>query len=550
MNEVDPIPLPEVKRDLKLFHPRSTPMEWNNNRIVMSANLPLCFTGATPPRPDPGHMLSVASGIAKRFGYLPPKVNRRLLRRFRRFVQMWLRHNIEPLTDVDIPTLEEWLAGTDYSAERKVELKQIWLDFEADGCKTKLFQRVKSFIKDETYPEYKYPRIINSRIDAAKCFFGPTVQAVSDRLFSLPYFIKKVPVPDRPAVIKSLLESSGEDEDYVFTDYTAFEAHFVNDIMDVTQFELFKHMLSHCTDKSWLPVYMATVGGLNRITLKLFDLTIEATRMSGEMDTSLSNGFANLMLFLFVCETKGCSAVGLVEGDDGIFRCSPAHAAPTERDFAELGFTIKIGHTKNLSEASFCGQVYDMTDLIVVTDPLEALLRVGWTNKKYVRANNKTLMQLLRARGYSFVYQYNGCPLLSVFGRRILELTEGIRIDERIYKNLDAWERQKLRAATSARLPEPKEPGLATRQLVSRLYGISVNRQLKLEALLAKIELGNHALPILDLVPESWIHYYDTYSVNYLNYDPCWLVKPESKLVDLLKATNCCDELFTDSGGG
>jgi hypothetical protein len=550
MNEVAPISLPKVKKDLKLFHPRSTPMEWNNDRVVLAANLPLCFTGATPPRPDPGHLLSVAAGIAKRFGYQPPKINRRLLRRFRRFVQMWLRHHLEPLTDVDIPSLEEWLTSTDYSAERKLELYQIWQDFEADGSKTRLFQKVKSFIKDETYPEYKYPRIINSRIDAAKCFFGPTVQAVSDKLFALPWFIKKIPVPERPAVLKTLLESTGEDEDYVFTDYTAFEAHFLKEIMDVTQFELFKYMLKPCNRSDWLAVYMATVGGINRITLKLFDLTIEATRMSGEMDTSLSNGFANLMLFLFVCDLKNCKACGVVEGDDGLFRCSPAHSAPTEKDFAELGFTIKIGHTKNLSEASFCGQVYDMTDLIVVTDPIEAIARLGWTNKKYVRANNRTLSQLLRARGFSYVYQYNGCPLLSVLGRRLLHLTQGVTIDERIFKNLDAWERAKLRAAVSAKLPEPKEPGIATRQLVSRLYGISVERQLEVERLFANIELGMHQLPCLDLVHKDWIDYFDTYSVNYLNKDPCWLLKPEAGLISRLRATNCCDELFTNLGGG
>lgn len=390
MTEIEYLALPKtVKRDLKIGRSRATRAQYNNHRPVMSTNLPLCFTGATPPRPDPSHTPSVVGGICKRFGYGCPKINSSLKRRFRRFTQTWLKHNFKPLTDADIPNLEEWLESTPYSAARKAELKEVWEKFVADGENTKTFKKVKSFIKDETYPEWKYPRIINSRIDAAKCYFGPIVQAVSDQLFEREEFIKTVPVPERPAVIRDHLLDSSLDEDYVFTDYTAYEAHFVREIMEITQFELFAHALKSTTCRSdWLNTYKQTMGGVNEMTFKHLSAKIMATRMSGEMDTSLSNGFSNLMLFLFMAKIKGAtSARGFVEGDDGLFRVSPARCAPTEKDFADLGFTIKIGHTPHLSRASFCGQVYDMTDLIVVTDPKEVIARLGWTNKKYVRAN-------------------------------------------------------------------------------------------------------------------------------------------------------------------
>lgn len=555
MNEIPGVALPKsVKRDLKIGRTRTKRVVYNNFRTVMSTNLPLCFRGATPLRPDPSHPPSNVGGICKRFGYGTPKLDRKTKRQFRRFIQLWLKRNMVPLVDSDIPSLEEWLEKTPYSQGRKVELLDVYHKWCEDGMNFELFRMVKSFIKDETYPEWKFPRIINSRVDPAKCYFGPAVQAVSDRMFDVkqeydtkfPWFIKKVPVPDRPMVIRDALLSADSNEDYIFTDYTAFEAHFVKDVMDVTQFELFKYMLKNTAGfREWFDVYKDTMGGTNKMAFKHFSAQIEATRMSGEMDTSLSNGFANLMLFLFVAYSKGATSVkGFVEGDDGLFKVSPASATPTEEDFAKLGFTIKIGHTKKLSEASFCGQVYDMTDLKVVTDPIEVILRLGWTNKKYVMANDKTRMQLLRSRGYSLVYQYQGCPILDVLGRRILELTEGVVIEDRILNNMDQWEREKLRAAMAAKLPEYQQPGQATRDLVARLYGVSIEKQLQLEKEFSSINLGVHDNPFED-VPQSWTDYYEKYSVGYFSQDPCWLVKSETEYLDRLKNLNCCSAFIS-----
>lgn len=535
----------EVKSKMKLSKSRLKSWEYNNFRTCLSVSLPICFRGATPPRPDPSHPPSVVGGIFKRFGYKPPKIDRRTIRRFRRFVKGWLKHNLVPLTPDEIPSFDEWIASTPYSEARKVELTKVWNNYVADPSSAN-FSRVKSFIKDETYPEWKYPRLINSRIDAAKCYFGPQVQAVSDRLFSLSWFIKTVPVPDRPVVIRDELLATTSDEDYVFTDYTAFEAHFTAEVMSVTQCELFKYMIP---DKEWVDLYCRTMSGENHLTFKHLSVSLQATRMSGEMDTSLSNGFSNLMLFLFTARERGARDVrGFVEGDDGLFRVTPSSAAPTLEDFSRLGFTIKIGHTKNLSEASFCGQVYDMSDLIVVTDIKEALLRFGWTNKKYVKANANTLMQLLRAKGYSLVYQYNGCPVLYELGRRILDLTDGLLIEERIYQGMDQWERAKLRMATAARLPERKEIGIATRRLVERLYGVSVEQQLALEAEFSRIEFGLYEQPFSE-VHESWTEYFRRYSLDHWVADPCWLVRDESEYMSKLSKYECSHAFVSSLGG-
>jgi len=507
---------------------------------MLSRSLPVCFVGATPPRPDPGHPPSTIGGVVKRFGYKTPKINRRMRRRLTRFITLWLRHNLTPLTDADIPTFEQWRDNAPYSQARKAELTRVWDKQHRKPNKTR-FANVKSFIKDETYPEFKYPRIINSRVDEAKCYFGPEVQAVSDRLFALPHFIKKIPVPERPEYLRDLLMATG-DEDYVFTDYTAFEAHFVEEIMMITQVALFRYMLSKTTDHAeWLDMYTSVMTGTNKLAFKHFHVFIQATRMSGEMDTSLSNGFSNLMIFLFLVSENHGKAVGSVEGDDGIFKVSPSSAAPTKEQFEELGFTIKIEHTKELSEASFCGQVYDMSDLIVVTDPLEVIARVGWTNKKYVQCSERTALSLLRAKGYSLVYQYNGCPMLDCLGRRILELTAGVQIPQRVLNNMDQWERAKVVAAMN-NTPEPREPGANTRGLVEKLYGVSVPEQTKFEEWTKTMEFGLHKMPCIDRVHESWSTYYENYTTSSPTTDPSWLLRSERGFLQRLNAVPNCVE--------
>lgn len=532
MNEVKSLPLPnEVKESLVLSETRLKRHEYNNMRKALSVSLPFCFIGATPPRPDPDHPLSLAAGIARRFGCKTPPVNRKFKRGFTRFVDLWLKRNLVPLTAADVPSFEEWLKNTPYSDARKTELLRVW-----NSAGRKLSNReariVKSFIKDETYPEYKYPRSINSRIDAAKCYFGPVVDAVSKVVMSTPWFIKYIPVAQRPVVLRDTLLKNGAT--YTYTDFTSFEAHFTPEVMEITQMRLFRHMTSNINGGKWFEKYRSVMTGLNVLQFKHLDCKVEATRMSGEMDTSLSNGFANLMLFLYLAELNGATDVqGFVEGDDGLFRVTPESACPTAEQFEKLGFTIKIGKTKELSEASFCGQVYDMTDLKVVTDPLEVIARVGFTNKRYVNAKHSTRMALLRAKGFSLAYQYDGCPILSVLGHRLLKLTENFKVKDKIVEAMDQWERAKYMEAINSKLPN-SPVGENTRHLVEKLYNISVAEQHDLEKWISGLGLGLHQMPLIDRVDPSWLSYYDNYSSFTNQVDPCWLVKDEEELAERL----------------
>jgi hypothetical protein len=234
--------------------------------------------------------------------------------------------------------------------------------------------------------------------------------------------------------------------------------------------------------------------------------------MSGEMNTSLGNGFANLMIFLFTCKHCGCVVIWIfVEGDDGISAIN-VHSwghTPTKKDFEDLGWDIKLEVHDTLNTASFCGMVFDPEDLIVVTDPRKVLATFGWCPKRYVGASRGVKLQLLRAKGFSMAHQYNGCPMIGALGRRLVQITEGVKIRKSILYSVEMYKREQLAEALKG-LPAEKSPGDNTRRLVADLYGVEPCDQIAFEDQIDKITLDcsfSIQIPFPEVWRENFIKY-------------------------------------------
>jgi hypothetical protein len=248
-------------------------------------------------------------------------------------------------------------------------------------------------------------------------------------------------------------------------------------------------------------------------------MTVEvwAVRMSGEMTTSLGNGFANLVTMKFVCHVIGSTCVGVVEGDDGLFRIDGA--VPPNIIFEQMGLRIKLKRHTSIEEASFCGCVFVNGENNILTDPISTLTDFGWTQKRYLHANRATLRCLLRSKALSLAHQYPGCPILSVWARRIMKYTAGCR-GERGLVGLSLWDREQYKIA--ARFPLDKlyvEPSIRARQLVASRYNIPVEVQLYTERQIDlltdnQLDEGIALEKLMEHVPEYAKSYYENYSVD------------------------------------
>lgn len=455
------------------------------------------------------------AGVCKRIATKLPEFDPNELRKLQKFTARWVRQNLQPLSaDIDL-SFETWLAKTNYTESRKASLREKWnKNPDMDDRK---YHACKCFMKDETYTEYKHARGIFSRTDEWKCYYGPYIKAIEEQVYKLPWFIKHVPVADRPQYVMDFLYRA--DAIYSATDYTAYESSFRKEIMNAVSFELYRYTMKNVPTFPNFLKMMSVISGKNECYFKNFSFTVEATRMSGEMDTSLANGFTNLMVFLYLCKKKKCGEVKMVvEGDDGL-ASTASNTFPTSEDFASLGFDIKLELHSTIETASFCGIVFDAKDKINVTNPLEAIYTVGWLPERYKNARESLKLSLLRCKAFSLAYQYPGCPIISEYAQYILRFTRKYHAGSLnlLKKNVfNSYERDLYLKAVSCESKAPKkDTGIGTRILVANLYGISVSDQLEIERFLReKQSLDPFQLGVLDkYVPDTWKQYYDQYGV-------------------------------------
>jgi len=509
-----------IKESAVISKPCEVPLA---KRPVVQISLGAEVCGVVRPHPDPLDPDTTIAGVRHRFLRKPPPAEDSLMKEFRRFVRRRCRQLFVPLAADSDVTVEHWLSHTDYPDWRRKELKVCWDGVGSmwDPDKSHRYFRCSSFMKDEDYPTYKHARAINSRSDQFKCAVGPIFKLIEEQVYQHEAFIKHVPVADRPAYIMGLLHREGAK--YFATDYTAFESLFVRNLMEACEFELYSYMTSSLpAGKEFMRLVYEVLGGLNLCVFKDFKVVVEATRMSGEMCTSLGNGFSNLMLMQFMCKKHGCRKVrGVVEGDDGLF--TMVGTPPTAADFARMGLIIKAEVHDTISTASFCGLVFDPEDRVNVADPRKVLANFGWGQRTYARARSHKMRALLRCKALSLAFQYPGCPIIAELGWYGVRVTQDLNRRSVFHmrqllnrKGLyDSYTREKIAVAMQCGNIPRKDPPRNTRILVEKLFGITIEVQLSIESYLRSLTrvqpLDHWSFP--EIMPSLWYEHGSRYSV-------------------------------------
>lgn len=521
-------------------------------KIEMTAISPVI--GVCEPHPDRSDLQSRLAGVRKRLiPRMPPLKRPDLHDRLRLFTLELLRkRNVPRVEAFTSLSTKKWLDRSDYPAWRKKELllvRENTIDFfarkrpqspkdvvwiEEDGETTPMWltrllhMDVKSFIKREFYQTYKFPRWINARSDVAKLAFGP-LSAVAEEIICdtkfFPEFVKHIPVSERGRYVDDRLRNPGNV--YVATDYTSFESHFSAELLLAVEFTMLEYLFEgHPKGAKIVRFFQEACCSTNYLKSGDQRMYIDATRMSGEMTTSLGNGFTNLVLMLFVCHEMGLvgptEPVGVVEGDDALFSFLPSKV-PTSQMFENLGCKIKLNVHESLNEASFCGLIYDENDKSVVPDPKHVIATIGWAESKYHRATDKKRKAVVRAKALSALYQYPACPIVSDLCRHILSATRGMDV-RGVVEHMDWWQRKKvLDALRRPRFYERIEPiGSGTRELVERLFGITLEQQLQVEAQIKNLPPVLGPLKIDLDWPEEWEQFWQDNYVTSAKLEIHW----------------------------
>lgn len=375
------------------------------NHCAVPGYSPLCMDSNDPDTVD--------CAFRQRLLREVPKADPVLMKEFEKFVGAYLNENVPVVEPMDF---EEWLNSTNYSESRKNDLRETHREMRG-ACPSRSQRRhVDAFVKSEYYPTWKHARMINSRSDAFKVWSGPRFKAIEKVVYNIPEFVKHIPVPERPARIRELMKPGWK---CFATDFTAFESHFVAELMKACECQLYKHCLKNDVHAD---ILVNTLMGTNEMRTRTgIRASVKARRMSGDMCTSLGNGFTNLMLAKFIAWKKGGSVTGFVEGDDGLF---VTDVELTKEDYEKMGFTIKIEKVDDPCRASFCGMVFSESGEII-REPRRFVMGFGWT-QSCISAKSRVMDELLRAKALSCVYETPQCPIIGAFARYALAQTRHV----------------------------------------------------------------------------------------------------------------------------
>lgn len=377
--------------------------------------------------------------------------------------------------------------------------------------------RYKEHLKSgENKPEFHAPRSIRAPLDGAIGYFGPVVHKIEHQVFQngvgAKFFIKNIDVMDRPRVISERLAGAYH---YYATDFTNFESSISSELMRIIEHQVYQYIVS-CSPEASLKMKLMEMchSGWKKCSSRETQTYYKGKRSSGESTTSLGNSLSNFFVCMYVCFLKGVHPrdfKGIFEGDDGLIGL-PQDISLTADDFSAFGMKVKIEEYTKVNEAHFCSLIYDPENLTNLVDPIQTLVKFGWSrSKKRLTQNKLALSALVRFAALSLLYQSPQCPVVSALGSRLVFLTEGIEADE---SEAEWWHKSFLKSADFKKLrPDiqykvSQGVPMCNRLLVENVFHVPLRVQYELE------DIINHLTSI-----DSIIHYDISQFISHDNVD-------------------------------
>lgn len=458
---------------------------------------------------DPANMVAACM---HRFGCDMPVAQRDTMREFVDYSRGVVLRYVNRIADSDVREFNAWLDGVGYSASRREYLRNL------RNYMTEISSKVlvaKGFIKHESYKVPKNPRAILSYSDDSKVLLGPLINAMDKCQFKSlsKMFVKGTDPADWP---KRLRDTFGY-QAVNCTDFTSFEAHHRDDFSYIIYFWM-AHILRDVQGASVLRAMIkALVLGRNEIVFKHIRVEVDRRLMSGALWTSSANGMLNMLIMSYLTlkvkfpdapiglliEKLGTDFTGLFEGDDGITEYVNIPSSLID----SLGLKLKIERQSSFEEAGFCSIYCDGRSLATIRDPMKTIQNFFILPPEFENSSRSKVLSYLRAKAMSLKYLYPNAPVVGPMMDWVLRRTRSHDVRS-ILDHFDLWQRNNLQyAIASTRHRQAAVVDPTSRQMVERIFGISVVRQDILENAFLTSEDDVVELDLRDLVqPEHYRH--------------------------------------------
>lgn len=522
-----------IKRDLGIHHTARihklrTRSSYSHERKIAQFGFGPVVTGKCRYAVDRNDALNALGGFTKRIANATAFRNPQTLAELARFTDEFCNTHYKPLSADADTSIENWIAGRNYTVRRKEELAKIEfeLQLDEDASPRRDFD-IGMFIKDEHYGKPKAPRGIANVSDPMLVRVGKWIKLIEREVFhGDAAFVKHVPVAERAEYVADRLGQSGP---YFANDFTSWEGLQTPEILLATEFRVYRFMLRNLGGEGQKACRL--IERLDTMERKYrndcISVIVKGKRKSGSAQTSLGNGLVNRLLHGFFSEKYGWDSEGCFEGDDSVFndphgKIKKIVDGEKENPWQELGILTKLELHHEVGKTSFCGNVFDQYDRRVFTEPMAKLLDFAWMPKKYLNAGFAMKMQLLRSKALSLAYAYRGEPILTAFAHMVLRLTRGYRIRDSIINGMDTYAKDNLTLAMASKATmERDEPTSHGRWFVDEMFGITIRDQLRLEEMfdtatsLTELQLPNHLFAAINskgTLERTWDNHVETYT--------------------------------------
>lgn len=454
--------------------------------------------GLLPPMADAMDQQTLLDGAKYRFARHHPAPDPGLLKELRIFVRAFIQCHLDPIPAGEVST-SDYVEQTHYTRNYKDYLLELNSRTEGQEPQIKVY---KSFGKVERFKDggkYKHVRCINPPPDLYKLYAAPYLHCVEKRVCKLKWFAKYVPVSKRANKIADMFKQVGGC--IYCTDYTSFESSFSPELIDATEGELYRYMLREYPERA--AFINSWNSGTHHCRFKQFDIKVPGVRMSGDPNTSLGNGFTNLMLTSFMCGKQGLEFDGMVEGDDGIFSFS---GHPDFSDISKLGFQLKLEEHETPFTTSFCGLMLSQS-FAAFSDPRYNIAAFGWSHSQFKNGPLKVRRGLLRSKAISLLYCNPRCPMLTALAERFIKLTSGFEI----VKPRGFWDNKLLTEALELSeetdLENKKGISMQDRIDFEAIYHIEPRVQIEIEKYFSQVDIAPMDNKTLDSIygDEYWV---------------------------------------------
>lgn len=391
--------------------------------------------------------------------------------------------------------VDDWLQESSYSGSRKKQLRALYDVYASRGYLRKKDYACKSFIKAEGYAEYKAPRVIISRSDTFKVVVGCFIKKIEDAVYNHPvlgrHFAKHFSVEDvvaRMSEIRDNYKYVGE------TDYSSFEGSFSPKYLRSVEWRLLSHMLRNNPKvrnyvKACYFMYagrrvdtdtkFTNEAAINYVSSKFGSVQFSGSRLSGELWTSLGNGFSNLVNLYACALHNGQDIDAIVEGDDAFIGM---HSAFLNGEFFKrMGFTLKIVQGSDITDLDFCGHKVN-TESGTRLSRLNLMVNAGWAITRNGPLSETSRKRLFLGKCLSGIVLASGNPVFQVYFARNIQLLlhEGIKVPKLDDENR-WWNTHSEMAEAERWHTYLKEPTRSDRLLFEELYGVTVADQIAWE---------------------------------------------------------------------